>query len=280
MEMKSAAAKICLSSNRSDGTSTIAPSRSVSGRGKTDALGALKLAGDLRARRLEFRHLAYHRQEQPQGAAVRRSEQRPDLVAEQGRPVERDTQGTPAKRRIFFADRPAIAGNLVAAQIERSKNDRLASGRVQHLLVKGDLIGKPRHVRADHELQLRAEQPDAVGARLVQMRQIEQKACVHVQADLDPVARHRRFIANGGKLRDALRQQRLLGLEGVTTSGSGRRRISPVSESTTTRSPGRAASEMSSTPPTSGMPSERATIAMCDVCEASSTTSAVSRLRP
>ena len=41
--------------------------------------------------------------------------------------------------------------------------------------------------RGQHELQFGAEQPDRLGARLAQMRQIDQQAGVHVQADLDAV---------------------------------------------------------------------------------------------
>ncbi len=47
------------------------------------------------------------------------------------------------------------------------------------------------------------------------MRQIEQQACIHVEAHAHAIARDRGLVANGGKARHALGQKGLLGLKGV-----------------------------------------------------------------
>ena len=47
---------------------------------------------------------------------------------------------------------------------------------VEHRAVERELLADARHVGRDHELQLGAEQADAGGAGLGEMRQVDQQA--------------------------------------------------------------------------------------------------------
>ena len=74
-----------------------------------------------------------------------------------------------------------VGQHLVAADIERAEGHRPVAGRVQHAAVERGLrivVGKLR----DHELELGAEEADALGAGLVEMLQVDQQARVHEQA--------------------------------------------------------------------------------------------------
>ena len=53
------------------------------------------------------------------------------------------------------------------------------------------LLFRLRHGRGDHELQLGAEQADALGARFRKLRQIDQQAGIHLQLDALAILGHR-----------------------------------------------------------------------------------------
>ena len=76
-----------------------------------------------------------------------------------------------------------VGQHLVAADVERAEGHRPVAGRLEHGLVERVLLAGARELRGDHELQLGAEQPDAVGAGLLDMRQVDQQAGIEVEAD-------------------------------------------------------------------------------------------------
>ena len=99
-----------------------------------------------------------------------------DLRAQQARPVEADADGAPAERRVLLLDGLHVGQDLVAADIEGAEGDRPVARRGEHGAVERLLLGGRGHALGDHELQLGAEQADAGGAGLVQMRQVDQRA--------------------------------------------------------------------------------------------------------
>ena len=113
---------------------------------------------------------------------------RAQLRAQQRRPVEADADRPPAERRVLFLEALHIGQHLVAADVERAEGDRPLAGRVEHRAVERLLRREARKARGEHELQFGAEQADRLRAGLVEMRQVDQQAGVHVQADLDAVA--------------------------------------------------------------------------------------------
>jgi hypothetical protein len=76
--------------------------------------------------------------------------------------------------------------NLVAADIERSERDRFAAGRIQNLRILSLLIAHPGKRRGHHELEFCSEQPNPGSTGLFQMRQIHQKARIHLKGDFTP----------------------------------------------------------------------------------------------
>ena len=107
---------------------------------------------------------------------------RAQLRAQQARPVERQADRPPAERRVFFFRRAEIGHDLVAADIERAEGHRLAGRLLHDVAIEGFLLLHLRHGRGDHELQLGAEQADALGAGFGQLRQVDQQAGIHLQA--------------------------------------------------------------------------------------------------
>ena len=69
-----------------------------------------------------------------------------------------------------------IGQHLVAADIERAEGHRLVARGVEHRAVERELLADARQCGRDHELQFGAEQADAGGAGLLDMRQIDQQA--------------------------------------------------------------------------------------------------------
>jgi hypothetical protein len=92
---------------------------------------------------------------------------------------------------------PKVGQNLVAADVERAERDRALASGIEDRLVDAGLLLKPREGRGDHELQLGAEQADAVGARLIEMRQVEHEAGIDVERHPRAVERDRRHVAQG-----------------------------------------------------------------------------------
>ena len=69
-----------------------------------------------------------------------------------------------------------IGQHLVAADVERAEGHRPVAGGIEHGAVKRELLAGARQRGRDHELQFGAEQPDAGGAGLVDMRQVDRRA--------------------------------------------------------------------------------------------------------
>ena len=104
------------------------------------------------------------------------AQQRADLAAQQAGPVEAEPDGAPAERRVLLLDVAHIGQHLVAADVERAEGHRLVAGGVEHRAVERELLGGAREGRRHHELQLGAEQADAGGAGLLDMRQVDREA--------------------------------------------------------------------------------------------------------
>jgi hypothetical protein len=67
--------------------------------------------------------------------------------------------------------------------------------RVEDPRIEGREVGAARHARADQELELGAEEPDAERAAFRQAWEVGHQPRVHHQADRHPVARRRRLVA-------------------------------------------------------------------------------------
>ena len=76
-----------------------------------------------------------------------------------------------------------IGQHLVAADVDGAEGDRLALRRVEHVAVEPLLRLGAREGRGDHELQFGAEQADAAGAGLGQLRQVDRQPGIHHQVD-------------------------------------------------------------------------------------------------
>ena len=145
------------------------------------ALEDRQLTVDQRAGRLEFRDIGDHGQHEAKLAAGRRPEA-PHLRAEHSRTVERHADRAPAECGVVLNGPAEIGQHLVAADIERTKHDG-RDRRHRGWLYRAGLLLEPRERRRDHELELGAEQADAVRARLIEMRQVEEEPGIDVQAD-------------------------------------------------------------------------------------------------
>ena len=108
-------------------------------------------------------------------AAARRLEKRPNLRAQQAGPVEADADGAPAERRILLLDGLHVGQDLVAADVEGAERDGPVAGRSRPPY-RGPAARRRGHPLGDHELQLGAEQADADGAGLRQVRQVDEQA--------------------------------------------------------------------------------------------------------
>ncbi len=151
----------------------------------------LLLAQDDVARPVELIDARHHREHDGDVAAVRRLQKRAHLRAQEARPIEPDADRPPAERRVFLLDRPLIGQDLVSADIERAEDHREVARRAQHGIVEPSLLRRRRQALGDHELQLGAEEPDALRSGLLDMRQIDRETGVQREHDLDAVARDR-----------------------------------------------------------------------------------------
>ena len=124
-----------------------------------------------------------HREHDLQLAAGGGLQQRADLAAHQARPVEPEPDRAPAERRVLLGLVAHVGQDLVAADIERAERHRLVLRGIEHRAVERELIADARHLGRDHELQFGAEQADAAGAGLGEMRQVDQQAGVDHQRD-------------------------------------------------------------------------------------------------
>jgi len=89
-----------------------------------------------------------------------------------------------------------VGQHLVAADIERAKGHRTVADMVEDTAVElGLLIDIGKGV-PHHEGDLGAVEPDAFGAGLVEMRQVDQQPGIEVERHADAVHRHRRERAN------------------------------------------------------------------------------------
>ena len=121
------------------------------------------------------------------------AQQRADLAAQQARPVEAEPDRAPAQRRVLLLDVAHIGQHLVAADVEGAEGHRLVAGGVEHGAVERELLGGARERRRHHELQLGAEQADAGGAGLGDVRQVDREAGIEHQ-------RHRLAVLGDARL--------------------------------------------------------------------------------
>ena len=132
---------------------------------------------------VEFLDRGDHREHQLEVAPAGRAQQRADLGAQQARAVEAEPDRAPAERRVLLFLVAHIGQHLVAADVEGAEGHRLVAGGVEHRAIERELLGGARQGRRHHELQLGAEQADAGGAGLLDMRQVDGEAGVEQQLD-------------------------------------------------------------------------------------------------
>ncbi len=110
-------------------------------------------------------------------------QQRSHLRAQQPRTVEPEADRAPAQRRVLLLRLAQIGQHLVAADVEGAEHHRLLPGFRHHRAVHLCLLLEPRQGGRHHELQLGAEQADAVGAGFGKMRHVHQQSGIDVQLD-------------------------------------------------------------------------------------------------
>ena len=110
-------------------------------------------------------------------------------------PIEPEPDRAPAERRILLLDVAHVRQHLVAADIERAEGHRLVAGGIEHGAVERVLLARAREIRRHHELQLGAEQADAGGAGIGDVRQVDGQAGVDQQRHLFAVLGHARLVA-------------------------------------------------------------------------------------
>ena len=142
----------------------------------------------------ELPGLGDHGDEDLHRPAIGGRQQRPDLRAQQARPVEREAQRAEAHRRVLLGRRAQIRDHLVAADIEQAEDDRLALAQPDRLAIEDDLLADLGQMARDHELQFGAEQPDALGAGVVQHRQIGDQPRIVQERDGDAILGDRRLV--------------------------------------------------------------------------------------
>src|SRR6185437_326487 len=207
------------------------------------------------------------------------TQQRPNLLAQHGWPVERDADGAPSHRRIFLLGVWQIGQYLVAADIERAKRHRPVAGMIEDAAVELGLLVDIGKAVLHHERDLGAVKSDPGRPRLVEIRQIDEQPGIEMQRHRHAVEGLRRRLANLGVFL-LLRQAHLdIRLDGFLDVLAGRTKTWSWSPSTTTRSPASTLASTSLTRPTTGMSRARATMATCAVGEPSSRTSPLSRFR-
>ncbi len=121
-EMKSASAISSSSCHSSEGTSSIAPYCSFLGSGWPNLERCCDFLLQQRARLPEFVDLGDHGDHDRELAARRRLEQRAKLGAQQARPVERQPDGAPAERRVFFLGRLGNRARTLSPPMSRVRN--------------------------------------------------------------------------------------------------------------------------------------------------------------
>ncbi len=154
-----------------------------------------EFALDQRLGLVEFLDGGDHRKHDFQVASARGAQQRADLAAQQARAVETQSYGAPTERRVLLLDIAHVGQHLVAADVEGAERHRLVAGRIEHGAVERELLGRAGEGRRHHELQFGAEQPDAGGAGLLDMRQVDGKTGIDHQLDLLAIPGHACLVA-------------------------------------------------------------------------------------
>src|SRR5207253_9553455 len=96
-------------------------------------------------------------------AVYRRAKERSKLRAENVRRVETHSDRPPAEEGIRFG-RVSADRQLVAADVERSNDDRFAAKGLGDATIGVILLVLVRHARPPDDEKLRPHQPDALGA--------------------------------------------------------------------------------------------------------------------
>ena len=105
--------------------------------------------------------------------------------------LEREAQRAPAHRRVLLAlrrHRCQIGQRLVAADVDRAEDHRLVARGLEHVAVEPLLALALGQGGRDEELELGAEQADAVGAGQVERGHVVAQAGIDHQRDAQAVA--------------------------------------------------------------------------------------------
>ena len=116
------------------------------------------------------------------------------LNLEQPRHFERDANRAPSEERILLARHPHVGRILVGADVEGANRHRALAERLQHPVVERDLLVLVGEILVGEERELRAQQPDALGAVLQRERDIVVERDVGIQPHAMAVAGRRRLV--------------------------------------------------------------------------------------
>ena len=164
-----------------------------------------------------FPRLRHHREHDVEYLARARLQQRARLCFHQPVAIKRKAERAPAHGGIVLQLLVAIplhiGQRLVAADIDGAENDWPVARRVQHILVKPLLLFALRQGRGHQELELGAEQADAIRADQVQRLRVFAQARIDHQFDALPIGGHGRQVAHGREFRATLLRHMQLILE-------------------------------------------------------------------
>ena len=130
-----------------------------------------------------------HREHDAQVAILRGAQQRAQLGDEQVVLVETDADRAVAEERVLLLFQRERRHFLIAADVQRADDDRLARHGLASLLVGVELLLLARQVVTVHEQELGAEQADALAAQLHDAHRVVRLADIALDHDAAAVAR-------------------------------------------------------------------------------------------
>ena len=108
-------------------------------------------------------------------------------MAQHRRAIEADADCPPAHCRIVFCGVRQVGQYLVAADIQGAKDHRTVLGLIEYAPIELGLLVDAGKAVPHHERDLGAKEPDALGPRRLQLRQVDQQPGIQQQLDLDAV---------------------------------------------------------------------------------------------
>src|SRR5712691_4579050 len=120
--------------------------------------------GQKLARPAQLLEARYHREHDADVMARGGAQDRAELDFEDTRHLERNPDRAPSEEWVFLARYAQVGRIFVRANIKRADGDRAIPHRVQHAVVKRELLLFVREILVGKKRKLRAQQPHTFGA--------------------------------------------------------------------------------------------------------------------